>query len=143
MSKDIIVKKSKLNKKRVFAAHDFRRGEVVLKWKSKRILTKNEVDRLPESERHYVSHYTHGEYLLQQAPERFVNHSCDPNTKVQNNSDVAIRDIKKGEEITSDYSVADIQIHFTCKCGSKNCKNTYEEQRTTRRIRHSASFRSA
>ncbi|MDD5341733.1 MAG: SET domain-containing protein [Patescibacteria group bacterium] len=122
MSKDIVVKKSKLNKKGVFAIRNFKRGEVVLKWKSKKVLTKEEVDRLPESERHHVSHYTPGEFLLQQKPERFVNHSCDPNTKVGNNCDVAIKDIKKGEEITSDYSVADIQLHFKCDCGSKNCR---------------------
>lgn len=94
----------------------------MIKWKSKKILTKQELKQLPKSELHYVSNYKPNEFLLQQAPERYVNHSCNPNTKVRNNSDIAINDIKKGEEITSDYSVAKIQQHFTCKCGSKNCK---------------------
>ena len=86
------------------------------------ILTKQEVGQLSESEKHYVSNYKPGEFLLQQEPERYANHSCDPNTKVEDNADVAIKDIKKGEEITSDYSVANIQKHFACNCGSKKCR---------------------
>ncbi len=120
--KDIIVKKSKTDKKGVFADRDIKKGEVVLKWKSKKILTKEQVDKLPVSEKRYVSSYTPGEYLFQGIPERYVNHSCDPNTKVKDNSDVAIRDIKKGEEITSDYTKDNLQTHFKCNCGSKNCK---------------------
>ncbi len=119
---DIIIKKSKLNKKGIFAARNFKKGDVIIIWKSKKILSKKELGQLPKSELHYISNYKPNEFLLQQAPERYVNHSCNPNTKVRNNSDIAINDIKKGEEITSDYSVANIQQHFVCKCGSKNCK---------------------
>lgn len=36
-------------------------------------------------------------------PERYVNHSETPNTKPVAKSDVAIRKIKAGEEITSSY----------------------------------------
>ncbi|MFH1523177.1 MAG: SET domain-containing protein [Patescibacteria group bacterium] len=122
MTKDIIVKKSKTNKKGIFAARNFKKGEVVLKWKSNQTLTKEQVDKLPEPEKHYVSSYTPGEYLLQQEPDRYVNHSCDPNTEVKDNCDVAIRDVKKGEEITSDYLKDNLQMHFKCNCGSKNCK---------------------
>ena len=56
-----------------------------------------------------------------QSPERFVNHSCESNTTVKNRSDIAIKNIKKGEEITSNYSSHGIES-FKCKCGSKGCK---------------------
>ena len=58
---------------------------------------------------------------------RLINHSCS------NNSDydgkglklwvVAIKDIKKGEEITCDYGFGYDEDYkqFPCKCGSKNC----------------------
>ena len=59
-------------------------------------------------------------YFLMQIPERYVNHSCNANTFVKNNSDIAIRDIKKGEEITSNYSDSE-PLDFECKCGSENC----------------------
>ncbi len=38
-----------------------------------------------------------------QSPEKFVNHSCEANTQVRNHGDIAIRNINKGEGITSDY----------------------------------------
>ena len=59
---------------------------------------------------------------------RLANHSCDPNC----DTDIikgkiyimALRDIKKGEEITYDYGFEfdkdDYKDHV-CKCGSKNC----------------------
>ena len=121
---EIIVKNSKIKGKGVFTARNFKKGEIILKWKSKQILTQKQVYKLPNSEKHYISTYTQDEYLLQQAPERYVNHSCDPNTKVKNNCDIAVRNIGKDEEITSDYSKDNngIQLHFKCNCGSKNCR---------------------
>lgn len=119
----IIVKKSKTNGLGVFATKDFKKGEVVLRWQSKKILTKEQVDKLSDEEKKYISSYTAGKYIHQVSPDKYVNHSCDPNTEVRDNCDVAMRDIKKGEEITSDYSLDSIQLHhFTCNCGSKQCK---------------------
>lgn len=122
MNKNIIVKKSKINKKGVFAARDFKKGEVVLKWKPK-ALKKSEAEKLKDSQKHYLHKTSNNKYYLIQPPERFVNHSCEANTQVKNSScDVAIRDIKKSEEITSCYG-KDALALFVCKCGSKNCKN--------------------
>jgi uncharacterized protein len=120
MPKDIIVKISKTHKKGVFAARDFKKGEVVLKWHPLS-LSKSTVKKVSPAQKHYV--IKHGKkYLLMQAPEKFVNHSCEPNTKVKNDSDVAVRNIKKGEEITTDYGKEDGLTTFTCTCGHKNCR---------------------
>jgi hypothetical protein len=120
---DIIIKDSKIEGKGVFADRKFQKGEVVLKWDTSRILGQDEVDELDEHEKRYLSPF-HGKFLLQNPPARYVNHSCDPNTKVVDEcSDVAIRDIKKGEEITSDYSLFNIPgPAMRCKCGSKKCR---------------------
>lgn len=65
-----------------------------------------------------------------QAPEKYINHSREPNTKAKNHCDVAIRDIKAGEEITSNYSKNSL-TPFKCNCGSKKCRerltNSYEQ----------------
>lgn len=63
-----------------------------------------------------------------QPPARYVNHSCNANTYVKNFSDVANRDIKKGEEITGNYSNEEVEEIIprktvVCKCGSKKCRN--------------------
>lgn len=120
MSRDIVVKKSKINKKGVFAARDFKKGEVVLKWNPK-ILEKSEIEELKDNQRHYLYKIGRYKYFLMQPPEKFVNHSCEANTQVKNSCDVAVRNIKKGEEITSDYGKGG-SVSFECKCGSKNCR---------------------
>lgn len=122
MTNNVVVKESKINNKGVFAARDFKKGEAVLKWHTDSILTVEQVAKLPASERHYIANYAGGKFLHQQEPERYVNHSCDPNTETGEDCDIAIRDIKAGEEITSDYSKSKMLMHFECNCGSKNCK---------------------
>lgn len=57
-----------------------------------------------------------------QAPEKYVNHSCEPNTTAKGFCDVAIRNIKKGEEITGNYEETAGGASFKCSCGSTNCK---------------------
>ena len=120
MNKDIFVKKSGINKKGVFAARDFKKGEVVLKWNPK-ILEKSEVEKLEDNQKHYLYKAGRNKYFLMQPPEKFVNHSCAANTQVKNSCDVAVRNIGKGEEITSDYGQGGY-VSFECKCGSKDCR---------------------
>lgn len=122
MVKDVVVKKSGIDGKGVFACRDFRKGEVVVKWDVSRELTLEEVEALPEAERKYVEHFK-GKHILMQGPARFVNHSCNANTLAKDFCDVAIRDIKKGEEITTDYSkTMEKNAVMKCQCGSKNCR---------------------
>lgn len=116
---DVVIKKSKIQGKGVFANKNFKKGEVVLKWNPQKI-TKEEAEKLKTKEKHYLMHQNK-DYFLMQSPEKYVNHSCDSNTKVKNQSDVAIKNIKKGEEITSTYNKKS-SVNFKCKCGAKNCK---------------------
>lgn len=82
-------------------------------------MEKSEVDKLSSKEKHYIDQVGK-KYFLMQTPEKYVNHSCEPNTTAKNHCDVAIRDIKVGEEITSNYSKNSL-MPFKCKCGSKKC----------------------
>lgn len=114
---DIVVKKSKIHGKGVFAKRDFEKGEVIFQWNPK-ILTKLESNKLTPKQKNYL-YKERNKYYLMQPPEKYVNNSCDANTAIKNKSDVAIKNIKKGEEITS----SDIDYSFKCKCGSKKCKS--------------------
>lgn len=50
------------------------------------------------------------------------NHSCNPNMGFVNNKTlVAIKNIKREEELTYDYSTT-IDESFICDCRSKNCR---------------------
>lgn len=63
---------------------------------------------------------------------RFINHSCDPNCRTEKwmvNGEVciglfAIRDIKKGEELTFDYNYVRVfgAAAKKCFCGSSQCR---------------------
>ena len=58
----------------------------------------------------------------------YINHSCNPNIKIDFKSlnFVALKAIKKGEEITwnyltTEYDLIRDDLDFDCYCGSKNC----------------------
>lgn len=57
---------------------------------------------------------------------RFINHSCGPNTYLRVMKDrvefYALRDIKKGEELSCDYGETHHDGKLPCKCGAKNCR---------------------
>lgn len=120
MNQVTVVRKSKISGKGVFALQDFKKGEVILKWNPKP-LKKSEIKLLSPREKTYIVHLVK-KYFLMQSPERYVNHSCEANTTVKNDSDVAVRDIKKDEEITSDYIKTKGGSSFECKCGSRKCR---------------------
>lgn len=67
-----------------------------------------------------------GEYSFNDLSiEWYMNHSCEGNVGFNDNGDfIAIRDIKRGEELTYDYGLAESNPNFKmgCKCGSVHCR---------------------
>jgi len=55
-----------------------------------------------------------------------LNHSCSPSCGIRGSYIVALRGIRKGEEITIDYSATndDTSWRMNCSCGSRNCRGT-------------------
>lgn len=104
---DVIIGEGNLTGKGVYAGRDFTSGEVVIKYHLTP-LTQEEFDALPESEKVFT-HIHHGVIDLYGEPERYVNDADDPNTLPDHEiqADVAVRDIKKGEMITTNSSLAD------------------------------------
>lgn len=104
--KDIVIKKSNIGQfdKGVFANKDFKKGEIVISYNLKK-LTKEEYLNLSENEKRFT-HVHFGKIYLYSSPERYVNHSSNPNTiqNLKEKCDIAFRNIVKGEEITTDSS---------------------------------------
>jgi hypothetical protein len=91
--------------------------------------TRKEIESWPEERRRAFDWYGFqcgvDRYSLPEGLSREMNHSCDPNTMWSgSNSLVARRDIQPGDEITYDYSTADIDHVFEmeCSCGSPSCR---------------------
>jgi uncharacterized protein len=72
---------------------------------------------------------------LKKMLQHYVNHSCEPNAGFKGQIFmVAMKNIKKGEEICYDYAMVmnsseDSNSYFTfdCKCGSKKCRGKITE----------------
>lgn len=118
----------------IYANRDIREGEVVYRGeeKAQRLVTKryvetnwSEADKL--NFRRYAYAVSEEVFILwdedpsEWAPE---NHSCEANTGVDGLNIVALRDIRKGEELTLDYAVFldETMEPFNCKCGAKTCR---------------------
>lgn len=125
-----------------FATRDIPKGTKIVQYKGK--LISKEL-----SEKISAAHRENGElwvFTLSETRDvdgsrqgneaRFVNHSCNPNCEAINYDDEeiwieAIKDIKKGEELTYNYGFDEPDEAFPCLCGSPNCKrwivnDTYE-----------------
>lgn len=105
---DVIIGEGNLAGKGVYVNRDFQKDEVVIQYHLKP-LTEEEYEKLPESEKKFT-HTHHGTIYLYSEPERYVNHSDNPNTyqDLERQCDVALWDIKKGEAITTDAAKDDI-----------------------------------
>ena len=105
---DVIIGHGNLAGKGIYANRDFMEGEVVIVYHLIP-LTEQEFKNLPQDEKEFV-HIHRGIIHLYSKPERYVNHSENPNTRQDlfYNCDIARRDIKKGEMITTDALKDDI-----------------------------------
>ena len=86
----------------------FKIGEVVIQYHLKELSNKA-YKNLPRSEKMFT-HKQNGVIYLYAEPERYVNHSPTPNTYQDHtlHADVALRNIQKGEMITTDATKDDI-----------------------------------
>lgn len=110
----------------IFAKKNLKKGEIIFIVKGKLIsfIVKNKKDALfgdrwlSISKNRWINPREGG-------PWYFINHSCNPNAGIKGKvSIVAMRNIKKGEEITIDYSITEAEKlwHMKCNCGNKNCR---------------------
>lgn len=119
---NVIVKKAGKKNKGVFSLKNFKENEVVLEIKGK-IINR---EQMLASSRYIQDHiYTIGrnKYLIASYPDKYINHSCNPNVYEKNMKVLAMRNIKKGEELCFDYSINSVDDWWMrCYCGSRNCR---------------------
>ena len=125
--KKVEVKDAKKKGKGIFALKDIKKGEEILYFTGEVVEVEDE-SKYPE---HIRDHWhpideKNGKkvYILPESPWKYMNHSCEPNAGVKNDRYlVAIKNIKKRDEINIDYSTLFLEgWKMECKCGSKNCR---------------------
>ncbi|MDO8625228.1 MAG: SET domain-containing protein [Candidatus Diapherotrites archaeon] len=151
MDEKIEVRSSRIQGKGVFATADIKRGERICLMRGERMT-------IPVLKRKYARgterindplQIGDALYLDLDEPYVFINHSCAPNaTMIGVSTLVALRNIRRGEEITYDYSLTTWGNDaawgkrwagvwwMRCRCGKKNCRGVVREfQRLPEKIR--------
>jgi SET domain-containing protein len=137
-----VVRKSKIQGRGGYATRAIRKGERIIEYVGERI-TWAESDRRYDdtsTRRHHTFLFAVNRKIVIDAAyggndSRFINHSCDPNCEaVGEKSRIfieAIRPIRKGEELTYDYSyerekgtTEEDEKLYVCHCGSAKCRGT-------------------
>ena len=141
--KKLIIKRAGKKGKGLFAGRGFKKGELILKHdlkKLKRYSLKQigelvKKGKITKEESEHSDYVGRGKYVIDFHPFSYINHSCEPNVLIRHRTMserevFAMRDIKKGEELTCDYGVNALDQFgktnwvMKCGCGSKNCRKT-------------------
>lgn len=119
----MIVKKNKKGLG-VYVAQPYKKGEMICEMKGKKRSLGNLYYRKSHSRKMIDDPLQIGEgkYVDLDKPYLYFNHSCEPNAGIKDKTALfALKNIKKGEEITFDYSTT-MDESLECKCGSRKCR---------------------
>lgn len=132
-SENVEVKEAGAKGKSLFALKDFKKDELVFVQYGA-IVNYHTDYTIP------IDHDLMIEPRLPGSPGQFMCHSCDPNLGIKNRTlFVAMRDIKKGEEVVTNYAFLGydygtektldgketIELNIKCECGSPNCEGVW------------------
>jgi len=120
---------SELGGKGSFTARDIKKGEIIKILSGERVSFGEITQRVKLGQEKVDDPLQIGEetYLDLDESSRLINHSCEPNAGIRKECELfALRDIRKGEEITFDYSTT-VGIesgwwHMDCHCKSASCR---------------------
>ncbi len=145
------IKKSNIDNKGLYANQDIKDGTKIIEYKGK-IISKKKVEQDPKFDNDKAIYLFNlnkkydldGDFKYNAA--RLINHSCSPNCEVAGVGlkvwVYAIRNIKKGEELSYDYGFGYDEYYkdFPCRCGAKNCVGYIVREGSRWRIRKQKSI---
>lgn len=132
--KSFIMKGNSISGFGIYATRNIKEGEIIFKGeeRAQRVVTKRHVESNWNDEeklhfRRYAYPISEELFILwDEDPSEWApqNHSCDPNTAFDGLNVLAVRNIKKDEELTLDYVLfLDENMEpFQCQCSSPNCR---------------------
>jgi len=129
------IRKSKVHGNGGFAAKDIPKDTRVIEYVGRK-MTKTESDKQQDKEQKdawvgvfELNKTTDIDGSVEWNHAKNLNHSCDPNCETDiirgHIYIIALRKIKKGEELTYDYNFDfedDEDEEYECRCGAKNCR---------------------
>jgi uncharacterized protein len=123
----IVIKDTKKYGKGVFADEDIKKGQFIHILSGEKISSNDLIKKVQHGKEKIDDPLQIGKktYIDLDLLSRSFNHSCNPNAGIRKKSEMfALENIRKGEEITYDYSatIAPTIWNMKCKCGAKNCR---------------------
>jgi len=129
MNEFVEIRDSVKDGKGVFSLREFAKGEKIYILKQGQLVNRAGIKKLSKLQKKYLDKVGDDKYEIIESPGRFVNHSCEPNSEERQHVSYALRDIRKGEEITIAYQgIAYLEKPFECHCGSKKCRGVISGQ---------------
>lgn len=120
MDKSLIKRKSKIHGFGIFTGKKIKKGEQFYSVP---------LDKLYKKTHKRYARIGKNKYVSDNKILNWVNHSCNPNTKLDIKNKpklVAIKDILINEEITANYEKTELKkSKIKCNCGLKNCKRYF------------------
>ena len=128
---DLILKSSK-HGKGVFAGKNFRRGEFIFKFTGKIHKIKDNPKGMNSKNSHYIQIGKDICLGPTKSFDNYINHSCNPNSGLKISDQVrlfATRKIRKGKEVTYDYSTTMYEDDWKmeCRCGYGKCRRVVRD----------------
>ena len=125
--KQIEARKSNIGGQGVFIFEAVEGGQVISEFRLEREITPESPLRQGKGERPEHCSMFDDRYCLVASPERYLNHSCEPNTYLRYDEGgihiVALRNIEAGSELTVDYLINNSGgDSWLCNCGSARCR---------------------
>lgn len=111
----------------LFATREIKKGEVIGAFDGKIYKAKKASDISNEPPVYAQDHaiqFAKVKYRDSKGIARLISHSCEPNCGIKNKFEiVAMRNIRKGEEISFDYDMSEnSDWRMKCECKNKNCR---------------------
>ncbi len=123
---NLIISHSKVEGSGVFANKDFGKGDKIFLFSDKIIEIQHKKGCDCKICRRCIQiGQSNWLYPKKNSPGWNLNHNCDPSCYINKDNHIcALKNIKKGEEITIDYSTTNCDESWSmkCLCNSKNCR---------------------
>lgn len=141
-SRKLVVRRSGVHGKGVFAATPLKAGERLLEYKGERISWKEAIRRHPHNpdEPNHTFYFALDDGCVIDGnvdgnSARWINHSCAPNCEAEEIDGRvfihALRDIVEQEELFYDYGLVidtrqtkKLKREYACHCGARKCRGT-------------------
>lgn len=124
MRNNLNIKKSNTHGKGIFTEQNIKKGQTVFMITGKVVNWEVKDEESSLYGPNWVG-MSKNKWIDPEGLANFLNHSCEPNCGIKGSRMVvALKDIKKGDEITIDYSITEMDQlwHMKCDCGSKKCR---------------------